>query len=100
MADTEVISVGAKGLIMTSYMYFFLGLKYVFRGLLNDVGDVTFSMMNGVFEIISRLLFINLMELIPAAGVWGVWYTNGLTGGVVGTMSVLRFVYGSWKKKI
>ena len=46
--EPEVISLGGKALRITSYFYVFLGLIYVFRGLLNGAGDVLFSFINGI----------------------------------------------------
>lgn len=97
--DPEIIALGAKGLRITSLMYLFLGLIYTMRGLLNGVGDVSFSMMNGVCEVVGRVGFAILLLAIPAIGIWGVWYTNGFTWLLTGLMSTVRFCRGKWKTK-
>lgn len=97
--DPEVIAIGAKGLRITSLMYVGLGIIYVMRGMLNGVGDATFSMMNGVVEVIGRVCFARLFMLIPSVGMWGIWYTNGLTWGVTGLVNVWRVKQGKWVTK-
>ncbi len=77
-----------------------LGFIYIMRGLLNGVGDVGFSMVNGFLEVAGRIGFAFLFILILKFGYMSAWYTNGLTWSFVGLMSILRFYFGSWKKKV
>ena len=97
--EPEVIVIGAKGLRITSMMYFGLGLIYVMRGMLNGVGDAFFAMMNGVTEVIGRIGFAFLFMMIPSIGMWGVWYTNGLTWTLTGLVNVIRVLQGKWVTK-
>ena len=97
--EPEVIAIGAKGLRITSMMYFGLGLIYVMRGMLNGVGDAFFAMMNGVTEVIGRIGFAFLFMMIPSVGMWGVWYTNGLTWTLTGLVNVVRVLQGKWVTK-
>ena len=97
--EPEVIRIGAKGLRITSLMYFGLGLIYVMRGMLNGVGDAFFAMINGVTEVIGRIGFAFLFMTIPAVGMWGVWYTNGLTWTLTGLVNVIRVLQGKWVTK-
>lgn len=97
--EQEVIAIGEKGLQITSLMYIGLGLIYVMRGMLNGVGDAAFAMINGVTEVIGRVGFAWLLMLFPAVGIWGVWYTNGLTWAITGAANVVRVLQGKWKTK-
>ena len=97
--EPEVIRIGAKGLRITSTMYFGLGLIYVLRGMLNGVGDALFAMINGVTEVIGRIGFAFLFMMIPGIGMWGVWYTNGLTWALTGLVNVYRVLQGKWVTK-
>ena len=97
--EPEVIAIGARGLRITSFMYIGLGLIYVMRGMLNGVGDAAFAMVNGITEVIGRIGFAWLLMMIPSVGLWGVWYTNGLTWVLTGLANVLRFAQGKWKTK-
>lgn len=97
--ESEVIHIGAKGLRITSLMYFGLGMIYVMRGMLNGVGDAAYAMINGVTEVVGRIGFAYLLMAIPAVGMWGIWYTNGLTWLLAGSAGVIRFLQGKWKTK-
>lgn len=97
--DSKVIEIGAKGLRITSLMYIGLGLIYVMRGMLNGVGDAAFAMINGVTEVIGRVGFAWMLMMIPSVGIWGVWYTNGLTWALTGAANVMRVLQGKWKTK-
>lgn len=95
----EVISLGAKALRITSYFYFALGMIYITRGLLNGAGDAIYSMINGIMEIIGRVGFSSTLVKISAIGVWGIWYTTGLTWLITGAASIIRYRQGKWKTK-
>lgn len=97
--DPQVIEIGAKGLEITSLMYIGLGLIYVMRGMLNGVGDAAFAMINGITEVAGRVGFAWVLMMFPAVGIWGVWYTNGLTWALTGAANVIRALQGKWKEK-
>lgn len=97
--EPDVIEIGAKGLRITSFMYFALGMIYITRGMLNGVGDAAYAMINGLTEVVGRIGFAYLLMAIPAVGMWGVWYTNGLTWVLAGAAGVIRFFQGKWKTK-
>ncbi len=90
--DKEVISLGSKGLVIASSMYFALGSIYIFRGSLSGMGDVFYSMLNGCMEVGGRVIFALILMNIPGIGFWGVWYTNIFTWILIATVAFLRFV--------
>jgi Na+-driven multidrug efflux pump len=97
--ESEVVNIGARGLRITSLMYFALGVVYVLRGMLNGVGDALFAMMNGIAEVVGRIGFALMFLSIPAIGMWGVWYTNGLTWTLTGLVNLVRVLQGKWVTK-
>ena len=97
--EPDVIEIGARGLRITSVMYFALGMIYITRGMLNGVGDAAYAMINGLTEVVGRIGFAYLLMSIPAVGMWGVWYTNGLTWILAGAAGIIRFFQGKWKTK-
>lgn len=97
--EPDVIEIGARGLRITSFMYFALGMIYITRGMLNGVGDAAYAMINGLTEVVGRIGFAYLLMAIPAVGMWGVWYTNGLTWILAGAAGIIRFFQGKWKTK-
>lgn len=98
--DVDVIKIGSKGLQLTSIFYSMLGMIYVMRGLLNGVGDVGFSMINGFCEVACRIGFAIILIQIFRMDYMAVWYTNGLTWTLTGVVSIIRFVCGKWKRNI
>lgn len=94
--DAEVIAIGAKGLAITSLFYFFLGMIYVARSVLNGAGDAFYSMINGLMEIVGRVGFAIPLTMIPAIGMWGVFLTTGLTWCLTGVVSMIRYHQGKW----
>lgn len=95
--EPEVIALGVTALRITSWFYLFLGTIYVTRGLLNGVGDAVFAFMNGIVEMIGRICFSKPLTMIPAIGVWGIWWVTGLTWFITGVFSVWRYRQGKWK---
>lgn len=98
--ETEVIELGTYALKITSWFYIFLGSIYVCRGLLNGAGDAAFSFINGIMEMVGRICFAKPLTMIPAIGVWGVWYATGLTWALVGSVSVFRYLQGKWCRRM
>lgn len=97
--DPEVIAFGSKALKITSLFYFFLGMIYVVRSILNGAGDTTYAMINGMVEITGRVGFAIPLTSIPKIGVWGIWYTTAFTWFITALVSMIRFAGGKWKTK-
>jgi len=97
--DPEVIAIGAKGLSITSAFYFFLGMIYVSRSVLNGAGDAAYAMINGILEIAGRVGFAIPLTMIPFIGMWGVFLTTGLTWTLTGVVSTIRYLKGKWRFK-
>ena len=53
--------------------------------------------MNGISEVICRVVFAAILTRIPGVGYWGVWLTEGLTWGVTSIVCVLRYRKGGWQ---
>lgn len=97
VGEADVIRIGANALRINSFFYFGLGMIYVPRGILNGCGDARFSLINGIAEVVCRILFANLLTRIPALGFWGIWLTQGLTWGVTALVCVHRYLRGKWQ---
>jgi Na+-driven multidrug efflux pump len=95
--EEEVVRMGARALRLTSCFYFFLGVIYVTRGTLNGIGDALFALINGVVEMICRIFLPTLLVLLPGVGVWGIWWTAGLTWLISAVFCCLR--YFAWRRK-
>jgi len=95
--DPEVIAMGAKAMRITSLFYIFLGVIYIVRGVLNGLGDAFFALLNGIVEVIGRFTVPLLLTMIPAIGVWGIWWSVGIVWFMAGFTAWLRYLY---KKKM
>ena len=56
VSDGAVIEMGAKGLKITSLFYAVLGMIYVTRGTQNGLGDALFAFINGIVEVVARII--------------------------------------------
>ncbi len=98
LKDPDVISVAADSLKITSLCYFALGMIYVPRALLNGCGDAGFAMINGLTEVLCRILLAPLLCHIPFLGFWGIWVTTGLTWIITSLVCVARYFQGKYLK--
>lgn len=96
VADDAVIALGGSALRLTSWFYFFLGLIFMSRGVLNGVGDALFSLINGVIEVLCRIFLPMLLMRVFSVGVWAIWWTAGLTWVISGLFCMLRYL--AWRK--
>lgn len=91
--DAEVISMGAQALRISSWFYIFLGLIYMVRGVLNGVGDATFSLINGITEVIGRFTVPVALTAVAAIGVWGIWWSVGIVWFLSGATAYMRYLW-------
>ncbi len=99
VTEPEGVAIGAKGLSITSFFYFFLGMIYVARSVLNGAGDAAFAMINGLMEVAGRVGFAVPLTKIPLIGVWGIFFTTGFTWALTGIVSMVRYHKGKWEFK-
>lgn len=98
--DQEVIAIGARGLAITSWFYFFLGMIYVARSVLNGAGDAVYAMINGLMEVAGRVGFAIPLTMIPFIGMWGVFLTTGFTWALTAIVSMHRYARGGWERNL
>ena len=95
--DPAVIALGGSALGLTSWFYAFLGTIYTTRGTLNGCGDALFSFINGMIEMLCRIILPILLLNFTAVGVWGIWWTAGLTWMISAVFCMARYL--SWRRK-
>ncbi len=96
--DADVVAIGAKALHIECLFYFALGMIYIARGTLNGCGDASFSLINGMAEVVCRIVFASLLTRLAGVGYWGIWLTEGLTWTVTGLVCIWRYMQGKWKR--
>ena len=97
VSDSAVIEMGAKGLKITSLFYAVLGMIYVTRGTQNGLGDALFAFINGIVEVIARIILPAFLVAIPALNVYGIWWSAGLVWFVSAVFCLMRYI--SFNKK-
>lgn len=95
--DPSVISFSSDAMRITTLFYFLLGLIYVPRGVLNGCGDARFSLINGIAEVVCRIVYATILTQISSIGMWGVWWATGLTWLTVAIVNNSRYLRGKWK---
>ena len=95
--DAQTLKYAVDGLRITSAFYFFLGMIYPTRNVMNGAGDAAFSVYTGIVECIGRIVFTYPLTLIPFIGMYGCFFATGITWLLTGTFSVIRYKMGKWK---
>lgn len=97
--EQPVIEMGAKAFRITSLCYFGLGMIYVPRAILNGCGDTGFAMINGITEVLCRIVYSQLFTRLSMLGYWGIWVTTGFTWITTAFICILRYLSGKWQSK-
>lgn len=99
VTNTEIISIAANGIRITSLFLMGLGGIQILRYMLNGAGDSMYALMNGIVEVIARVAFAIGLTAIPLIGMWGIWLTTGLTWTVTALFALVRYKHGAWMSK-
>lgn len=99
VTNTEIISIAATGIRITSLFLIALGGVQILRYMLNGAGDSMYALMNGVVEVVARVVLAVSLTAIPVVGMWGIWMTTGLTWAVTAGFALFRYKHGAWKNK-
>lgn len=98
--DEPLVSeIGLKAIRITSLFYIPVGMIYVSRNLLSGSGDMKIPMIMGVSEVLCRVIFANILTLVPAIGFMGIWWASGLNWFITGGIGCIRYATGKWKYK-
>ena len=83
---------------MKIFAWFFLagGILVIFQNFLRSAGDVTFTLMMGVSEIITRVGFSFLFPAL--AGYIGLWFVSPITWVVAAIVGLARYYSNAWEK--
>ena len=99
VSDIAIIENAVKGIHITSIFFLSLGMAQMLRYLLNGAGDSAYSMVNGIVEIVCRLVFVFVLTNISFIGQWGIWWTTALTWFCTAILAFCRFMGGKWKDR-
>lgn len=99
VSNETVITIAANGIRITSLFFVALGGVQILRYMLNGAGDSGYALMNGIIEVIARIVFAIVLTSIPFLGMWGIWLTTALTWTVTAIFAFGRYIQGSWQTK-
>ena len=99
VTNTEIISIAARGIRITSLFLICLGGVQILRYMLNGAGDSVYALLNGAVEVAARVIFAIGLTAIPQIGMWGIWLTTGLTWTVTAVFAYIRYRHGFWRNK-
>lgn len=95
----EITRIGTKAVRVTCMFYIPVGMIYVSRNLLSGAGDVKVPMIMGGSEVLTRVIFSNVLTAIPVIGYMGIWWATGLNWFITGLIGCIFYAMGRWKYK-
>lgn len=100
VSNKTIIDIAATGIRITSLFFIALGGVQILRYMLNGAGDSGYALMNGIVEVIARIIFAIALTSIPFLGMWGIWLTTGLTWTVTAIFALIRYKQETWQTKV
>ncbi len=95
----SVIETASVAMLITALFYVPLGLIHTVRGFLNGAGDTGYALINGICEVVCRILFSLILTKISFIGCWGIWITTSLTWLFTAAAGIIRYKLGKWKNR-
>lgn len=86
-----IIEVGRKYLVISTMFYFFLGLIFVFRNVLQGMGKPILPLLSSFTELVTRSFAA--IYLAKVMGYMGILYASALSWTVAGILVVCGYVY-------
>lgn len=96
--DTEeAIRLGVEYMQIFSCFFLAGGILVIFQNFLRSAGDVLFTVLMGVSEVITR---IGLALLLPTVvGYMGLWFVSPITWVAAALVGGIRYHSNTWEKK-
>lgn len=95
--DRAMTEIAAMGIRITAVFFMAFGVTTVLRRLLAGAGDSAFTLISGVVEIATRIVFGLALTAVPVLGMWGIWLTTGFTWLATAIFAVWRYKENHWK---
>jgi len=96
-ANPEAIGYGVEYMKMFSLFFLAGGILVVYHNILRAAGDVTFTVVIGISEVVTR---IGCALLFPRLfGYFGLWLVSPLTWVCAALVGGIRYYSGTWKEK-
>lgn len=95
--DVEVVITGVNAIRITCFFYSAVGMIFISRNFLSGTGDIQFTMLMGVSEVVCRVALSVI--LVNFVSFYGIWWATGLTWTITGAIGIIRYSLGIWKTK-
>lgn len=95
--DIEVVVTGVNAIRITCFFYSAVGMIFISRNFLSGTGDIQFTMLMGVSEVVCRVALSVIM--VKYVSFYGIWWATGLTWTITGIIGIVRYSSGIWKTK-
>lgn len=95
---SESIRIGSIYLSIIGIAYISAGVMQSFLNVLRGAGDVNFSMVAGIVELITRIVFAYLLSHIMGTST-GIWIATPISWITACVITVIRYRTGKWTKK-
>lgn len=92
------IEIGATYIAIIGIAYVIAGVMQTYLNVIRGAGDVNFSMIAGIVELGTRILFAYLLAYIMKSET-GIWIATPLSWGMACSITVMRYYSGKWKTK-
>ncbi len=96
---SEAVAIGSTYLSIIGIAYVISGIMQSYLNVIRGAGDVNFSMLAGIVELIGRIIFAYLLAYLTDSAT-GIWIATPISWGMACLITVLRYRSGKWKKGI
>ena len=93
----EAVEIGSVYISIICIAYVIAGIMQSFLNVIRGAGDVNFSMIAGIVELSTRIVFAYLLAYILKSST-GIWIATPIAWGTACLITILRYTSGKWKK--
>lgn len=94
----EALQIGARYISIIGIAYIIAGIMQSFLNVIRGAGDVNFSMIAGITELGTRIVFAYVLAWILHSST-GIWIATPIAWGTACLITVLRYLSGRWQTK-
>lgn len=96
---SEAVAIGSRYISIIAIAYVSAGIMQSFLNVIRGAGDVNFSMIAGIVELITRIIFAYLLAGLMHSPT-GIWIATPVAWITACVITVLRYKSGKWKKGV
>lgn len=93
----EAVGIGSTYISIICVAYIIAGIMQSFLNVIRGAGDVNFSMIAGIAELATRIVFAYLLSFLMKSST-GIWIATPIAWGTACLITIMRYKSGKWKK--